>query len=79
MPGIIDCDYFARFHLSYSPTDTRRAATKGRGIDHIGFDVRSLDEIEKVLTAQGLKFDAPPRQIPNTHTRVAFLTDPWGT
>ena len=27
----------------------------------------------------GLKFEAPPRQVPNSRTKVAFLTDPWGT
>ena len=34
---------------------------KGREIDHLGFDVRNLDDFEKRLAAQGLKFEAPPR------------------
>ena len=79
MPGLIDCDYFHRFNLSFSPSEGKRAPTKGRALDHLGFDVRNLEEFEKRLVAQGLKFEAPPRQIPNSRTKVAFLTDPWGT
>jgi hypothetical protein len=41
--------------------------------------VRNLEEFEKRLAAHGLKFEAPPRQVPNSRTKVAFLTDPWGT
>jgi len=78
-PGLIDCAYFHRFNLSFSASPEKRAPTKGRTIDHLGFDVRSLEEFEKRLTGQGLTFDAPPRQVPNSRTRVAFLTDPWGT
>jgi hypothetical protein len=62
-----------------SAGDGRLVPTKGRELDHLGFDVRSLDAFEKHLAAQGLQFEAPPRQVPNTQTRVAFLTDPWGT
>jgi len=78
-PGVIDCDYFHRFNLSFSAGAGKLAATRGRAIDHLGFDVRNLEEFEKRLAAHGLKFDAPPRQVPNTRTKVAFLTDPWGT
>ena len=78
-PGLIDCDYFHRFNLSFSPTATKRVPTKGRALDHLGFDVRNLDEFEKRIAAHGLKFEAPARQVPNSRTRVAFLTDPWGT
>ena len=55
------------------------APSKGRGIDHIGFDVKDLDAFSKRLEGMGLKFDAPPRAIQNAPTRVAFFTDPWGT
>ncbi|MGH9255905.1 MAG: VOC family protein [Vicinamibacterales bacterium] len=78
-PGLIDCDYFHRFNLSFSAGAGKLAPTKGRAIDHLGFDVRNLEEFEKRLAAHGLKFEAPPRQVPNSGTKVAFLTDPWGT
>ena len=78
-PGIIDVAYLHRFNISFSPTTTKRGPSRGKAIDHIGFDVRSLDAFEKHLVALGVKFDAPPRQIANAKTRVAFFTDPWGT
>jgi catechol 2,3-dioxygenase-like lactoylglutathione lyase family enzyme len=55
------------------------AGTKGRSLDHIGFDVANLDEFAKKLEGQGIKLDMPIRQIPNSKTKIAFLTDPWGT
>ena len=78
-PGLTDCVYFHRFNLSFTAATEKLAPTKGRAIDHLGFDVRNLEEFEKKLAAHGLKFDAPPRQVPNIGTKVAFLTDPWGT
>jgi catechol 2,3-dioxygenase-like lactoylglutathione lyase family enzyme len=78
-PGVIDCVYFHRFNVSFSPSETRRNPTKGRALDHLGFDVRSLDETVSRLEAGGATLEAPPRQVPNTNIRIAFLTDPWGT
>ncbi len=78
-PGVIQTDYFHRFNLSFSAGAGKLAPSKGRAIDHLGFDVKNIAEFEKKLTAHGLKFDAPPRQVPNIGTKVAFLTDPWGT
>jgi len=78
-PGVIECDYFHRFNVSFSPASGKLAPSRGRAIDHIGFDVTNLEEFEKRLAGQGVKFDAPIREIPNARTKVAFLTDPWGT
>ena len=78
-PGVIQTDYFHRFNFSFSAGMGKLAPTRGRALDHIGFDVKSMEEFEKKLAAHGVKFDAPPRQVPNTRTKVAFLTDPWGT
>jgi hypothetical protein len=41
--------------------------------------VANLDEFAKKLEGQGIKLDMPIRQIPNSKTKIAFLTDPWGT
>jgi catechol 2,3-dioxygenase-like lactoylglutathione lyase family enzyme len=79
LPGLTDCAYFHRFNLSFSAGQGTLVATKGRELDHLGFDVKNIEEFEKRLIAQGLKFEAPPRQVPNAQTKVAFLTDPWGT
>ena len=64
--------------LAFTKNDMALAPTKGRSFDHVGFDVKSLDEFSKRLEAQGLKFDAPIRQIQGAKTRVAFFTDPFG-
>jgi len=65
--------------LAFGKADGALVGTKGRSLDHIGFDVVNLDEFSKRLAAEGLKFDAPIRQVPNVKTRVAFFSDPWGT
>jgi len=76
----IDCDDLPGVNLSMSPSDTRRAPTAGRGIDHIGFEVKNLDAFVKKLEAQGTKIDEGPRASNNSkHLKVAFVTDPWGT
>jgi catechol 2,3-dioxygenase-like lactoylglutathione lyase family enzyme len=78
-PGWIDCDDLPGVNLSFSQGAKTLAPTKGRSLDHIGFEVRNLDAFVKKLEAQGIKLDVAPRQVPNTKTKVAFLTDPWGT
>jgi extradiol dioxygenase family protein len=58
--------------------DTPRAATKGRAIDHVGFEVKDLEAFCKQLEASGVKFDVPYRKIPRLGIAIAFLTDPTG-
>jgi catechol 2,3-dioxygenase-like lactoylglutathione lyase family enzyme len=77
--GVTNCVYFHRFNVSFSRSDTKREPTKGRSIDHIGFEVKNLDEFVKRLEAAGTKLEAPPRVVPNSNVKIAFLTDPWGT
>jgi catechol 2,3-dioxygenase-like lactoylglutathione lyase family enzyme len=58
------------------------AATKGRALDHIGFEVKNLEQYCKKLEAHGVKFDRPYQKVTNptgSPTAVAFFTDPWGT
>ena len=55
------------------------AATKGRSLDHIGFEVKDLEAFCKKLEATGIKLDRPYTRLPNSTTAIAFLTDPWGT
>ena len=52
--------------------------TKGRAVDHIGFEVKNLEAFVKGLEAQGVKFDVPYRPVPQLGIAVAFFTDPWG-
>jgi catechol 2,3-dioxygenase-like lactoylglutathione lyase family enzyme len=65
-------------NLSFSKVDTAQAATKGRSLDHIGFEVKDLESFTKRLEASGIKFDVPYRKVPRLGIAIAFLTDPWG-
>jgi len=53
--------------------------TRGRSLDHIGFEVKNLDAYVKKLAALGISVDEAPHRVPNTAIKAAFLTDPWGT
>lgn len=66
-------------NLTFSPSEQPGLPTKGRVLDHIGFEVVDLENYCKKLQASGIKFDVPYRKIPALGISVAFLTDPWGT
>jgi catechol 2,3-dioxygenase-like lactoylglutathione lyase family enzyme len=65
--------------VDFLPATMPAAPTKGRAIDHIGFEVKNLEEFAKELQAKGIKFDAPFREMPNFALKVAFIFDPAGT
>jgi catechol 2,3-dioxygenase-like lactoylglutathione lyase family enzyme len=66
-------------NLSFSRADAAQATTKGRVLDHIGFDVKNLEAFTKKLEAAGVKLDRPYTKNEQTGTALAFITDPWGT
>ena len=78
-PGVTACVYFHRFNVSFSPSDVKRAPSRGRSLDHFGFEVRNLDEFVKRVEALGVKLDSMPGPISNSNIKAAQLTDPWGT
>ena len=78
-PGLVDCDDIPGANLSFSQGKAGLVPTKGRSLDHIGFDVKDLEAFTKKLEAQGIKLDEAIRSAPNGTTKVAYLTDPWGT
>jgi catechol 2,3-dioxygenase-like lactoylglutathione lyase family enzyme len=55
------------------------APTKGRTLDHIGFEIKDLDAFCKKLTADGMTFDMPFRDVPAIGLKIAFIIDPVGT
>lgn len=55
------------------------APTKGRTLDHIGFEIKDLDAFCKKLTADGMTFDMPYRDVPAIGLKIAFIIDPVGT
>src|SRR5439155_27117866 len=55
------------------------APTKGRAIDHIGFEVKNLEAFVKKLQADGVTVEIPYRELPNIGLKIAFILDPIGT
>jgi catechol 2,3-dioxygenase-like lactoylglutathione lyase family enzyme len=74
-----DNDLLPGIDLSFSPIATAPAPTKGRALDHIGFEIKNLQAFLDKLQAAGNKIDRPYTKIPNSSTAIAFFTDPWGT
>ena len=66
-------------NLTFGGTPQPVVGTRGRAIDHIGFEVKGLEAYCKQLEAQGIKFDRPYTYIPQIGFAIAFLTDPFGT
>jgi catechol 2,3-dioxygenase-like lactoylglutathione lyase family enzyme len=65
-------------NLSFAKSDTPTVPTKGRVLDHIGFEVKHLEAFCKKLEANGIKLDRPYGKT-DTGVGIAFITDPWGT
>ena len=68
-----------RVSFSFRKTDAAQAATKGRSLDHIGFEVKDLEAFCKKLAADGVTFESPFRDVPGIGLKIAFLIDPAGT
>ena len=66
-------------NLTFGAAEPPVAGTRGRALDHIGFEVKNLEAFCKQLEAQGIKFDRPYGVVPQIGFAIAFLTDPWGT
>jgi catechol 2,3-dioxygenase-like lactoylglutathione lyase family enzyme len=64
--------------LRFAKSNARLPGTKGRVLDHIGFDVVDLKAFIKTLEAAGIKLDRPYTEI-GPGSALAFITDPWGT
>src|SRR5216684_422561 len=65
--------------LRFAKADTAQAPTKGRVLDHIGFDVKDLQSFVKKIEAEGIKLDEPVRKIESAGVALTYITDPWGT
>ena len=58
--------------------DAGGAPTRGRMLDHIGFEVTNLEAFCRELEAKGVVLDESYRASPEG-IGTAMLTDPWGT
>jgi catechol 2,3-dioxygenase-like lactoylglutathione lyase family enzyme len=66
-------------NLTYSPSPDPVVGTQGRALDHIGFEVRDLENFCKKLEAMGIKLERPYTQVAALNIAIAFIRDPWGT
>ena len=64
--------------IRFAKADKAQAPTRGRVLDHIGFDVKDHAAFVRKIEAEGIKLDDMPRKVPNGST-IAYITDPWGT
>ncbi|MBV8842937.1 MAG: VOC family protein [Bryobacterales bacterium] len=63
-----------------APPPPPPAASKGRVLDHIGFEVKDLKSFTDHLAADGIKLDVPLTDATSKMgLKIAFITDPYGT
>ena len=65
--------------LTVSASQQPVVGTRGRVIDHIGFNVSRLDELTRKLQSAGARLQASDPRLDAAGVRSAFVTDPWGT
>lgn len=78
--GIFPASKFPGGEVDFLKAESAAAPTKGRTLDHIGFEVKGLEEFCKKLEAQGVTFDMKYREMPALNgLKIAFVIDPIGT
>ena len=78
-PMMIEAGDMPGVNLTFGGSRQPTVATKGRAIDHIGFEVKNLEAFCKKLAADGVTFESPFRDVPGIGLKIAFLIDPAGT
>lgn len=66
-------------HLTFAPSATPVTPTRGRALDHVGFEVRNLEAFVARLEAGGVKMDRGYTRVAALGIAIAFFTDPFGT
>ena len=64
--------------IRFATADAKQAPTRGRVLDHIGFDVKTHAAFVAKLQSEGIKLDEPVRKSTAGNT-ITYITDPWGT
>jgi catechol 2,3-dioxygenase-like lactoylglutathione lyase family enzyme len=65
--------------LNFTKSPTPVVGTQGRALDHIGFEVKNLEEFTKKLEGMGIKLERPYTKVAALDIAIAFIKDPWGT
>ena len=66
-------------NINFLDVDDKAVPTKGRMLDHIGFEVRDLEAFTRKLAANGVNVVQPYRRNSGDAIATALLVDPWGT
>ena len=64
--------------IRFATADAKQVPTKGRVLDHIGFDVKDHPAFVRKIEAEGIKLDQPVATSAAGNT-ITYITDPWGT
>jgi len=64
--------------LNFNQAPAAVAATQGRVVDHVGFEIDGLPAFLKKVEAMGIK-PVNVRDVPELGVSIGFITDPWGT
>jgi catechol 2,3-dioxygenase-like lactoylglutathione lyase family enzyme len=64
-------------NLTFAASTDKNIGTRGRALDHIGFEIIDLEAFCKKLDAAGVTWDRP--YVRTGDLATASLTDPWGT
>ncbi|MFL2546765.1 MAG: VOC family protein [Candidatus Rariloculaceae bacterium] len=65
-------------NMSFATSDEDTIATRGRAVDHVGFEIDDLEAFCATLVEKGITFDMEYREIDRLDLKIAFLTDPSG-
>ena len=76
LPGV---GYMLNFFRWEGDQSVTHAPTAGRVYDHVGFEVKGLEEFCKQLQAKGISLTKPYRKDPTMNNMgTAAMIDPWG-
>src|SRR5882757_7540453 len=63
--------------IRFAKADKAQVPTRHHILDHIGFDVKDHPAFVKMIQAEGIKLDEPPRKNAATGSTITYITDPW--
>lgn len=65
--------------LNFTKSADAVVGTQGRALDHIGFEIKNLEEFTKKLEGMGIKLERAYTKVAALNIAIAFIKDPWGT
>ena len=80
MRGAFQAAFVPGGEVDFRKATQAEAPTKGRSLDHIGFEVKNLEAFCKKLQESGITMEMQYREVPQLGgLKIAFLIDPEGT